>query len=75
MTMLLEHQPGVFDPGQCRDCARESDLLDHCWQVERQEQAFRETRQWARRAQRRASCALWSFGVGVLLAIVALLTG
>jgi hypothetical protein len=75
MTMLLEHQPGVFDPGQCRDCARKTDLLDHYWQVQRQEQAFKETRQLARRAQRRASCALWSAGVGVLLAIVALLTG
>ncbi len=27
--MLTEHhhQPGMFDPGHCRDCARETDLL------------------------------------------------
>jgi hypothetical protein len=31
--MLLEHahQPGRFDPGHRRDCARETDLLDHYW--------------------------------------------
>ena len=44
--MLVEHAhpPGRFDPGHCRDCARESDLLDHYWQVQRQEQAFKEAR-------------------------------
>jgi hypothetical protein len=44
--MLVEHahQPGRFDPGHCRDCARESDLLDHYWQVQREEQAFKEAR-------------------------------
>jgi hypothetical protein len=44
--MLVEHahQPGRFDPGHCRDCARETDLLDHYWQVQREEQAFKEAR-------------------------------
>jgi hypothetical protein len=44
--MLLEHahQPGRFDPGHCRDCARETDLLDHYWRVQREEQAFNEAR-------------------------------
>ena len=44
--MLLEHahQPGRFDPGHCRDCARETDLLDHYWRVQREEQAFKEAR-------------------------------
>jgi hypothetical protein len=37
--MLIEHQhpPGRFDPGHCRDCARESDLLDHYDRVQREE--------------------------------------
>ena len=75
--MLLEHAhpPGRFDPGHCRDCAREADLLDHYWQVQREEQAFKEAHRWARRAHRQASWALWCSGIGILLAVVALLTG
>jgi hypothetical protein len=75
--MLLEHahQPGRFDPGHCRDCARETDLLDHYWQVQREEQAFTEAHLWARRAHRHAIWALWSSGTGILLAVVALVTG
>jgi hypothetical protein len=44
--MLPEHahQPGRLDPGHCRDCARETGLLDHGWQVQREEQAFKEAR-------------------------------
>jgi hypothetical protein len=47
--MLVEHQhkPGVFDPGHCRDCAREADLLDHYWRVQREERAFTEAHRWA----------------------------
>jgi hypothetical protein len=76
--MLLEHHahpPGRFDPGHCRGCAREADLLDHYRQVQREEQAFREAHRWARRAHRQASWALWCSGIGILLAVVALLTG
>ena len=75
--MLLKHahQPGRFDPGHCRDCAREADLLDYYWQVQREEQAFKEARRWARRAHRHAGWALWCSGIGVLLAVVALLAG
>jgi hypothetical protein len=75
--MLVEHAhpPGRFDPGHCRDCARETDLLDHYWQVQRQEQAVREAHWWARRAHRQASWALWCSGIGIVLAVVALLTG
>ena len=42
--MLVEHAhpPGRFDPGHCRGCAREADLLDHYRQVQREEQAFKE---------------------------------
>jgi hypothetical protein len=69
------HQPGRFDPGHCRACARETDLLDHYGQVQREEQAFKEAHRWIRRAHRQASWALWSSGTGILLAVVALLTG
>jgi ferric-dicitrate binding protein FerR (iron transport regulator) len=69
------HQPGRFDPGHCRACARETDLLDHYGKVQREEQAFKEAHRWARRAHRQASWALWSSGTGILLAVVALLTG
>lgn len=75
--MLIEHQhkPGAFDPGHCRDCAHETDLLDHYWHVQRQEQAVREAHRWARQAHRSATCALWSAGIGLLLAAIGLLTG
>jgi hypothetical protein len=75
--MLTEHQhkPGEFDPGHCRDCARETDLLDHYHHVQHQEQAFREAYRWARQARCHATWALWSSGAGVLLAAIALLTG
>ena len=50
--MLVEHahQPGRFDAGHRFDCARESDLLDHYWKVQREEQAFKEAHRWARAA-------------------------
>jgi hypothetical protein len=76
MIMLTEyqHQPGVFDPGHCRDCGRESDLLDHFWQVQREEQAFKETRRWAWRAYRHTGRTLWCSGLGIVLAVLAALT-
>ena len=76
-TMLTEHQhkPGEFDPGHCQDCARETDLLDHYHHVQRQEQTVREAHRRARQARRLATWALWSSGVGVFLAAIALLTG
>jgi hypothetical protein len=49
MLVQQAHQPGRSDPGHCRDCARDSDLLDHYWQVQRQEQAFKKAHRWARR--------------------------
>ena len=67
--------PGRFDPGHCFDCARESDLLDHYWKVQREETAFKEAHRWARRAHRHASWALWCSGIGILVAVVAFLTG
>jgi uncharacterized protein YcbX len=58
--MLIEHrhQPGVFDPGHCRRCAHESDLLDHFWQVQRQEQALWEAHRWAGQAAATPASAL-----------------
>jgi hypothetical protein len=43
--------------------------------VQRQERAFKEAHRWARRARRDATWALWSAGIGILLAVVALVTG
>jgi hypothetical protein len=75
--MLTEHQhkPGVFDPGHCPGCARETDLLDHYWQVQRQEQALTQAHRWARQARCCATWALWSSGIGILLAAIALFMG
>ena len=75
--MLIQHQhkPGDFDPGHCRECAREGGLLDHYDRVQRKELAVRQAQGWARRAHRYAVCALWSSGVGILLAAIALATG
>jgi hypothetical protein len=75
--MLTEHQhpPAVFDPGHCRDCAREADLLDHYWRVQQEEDRLRATRRWARQARSYAIWALWLAGVGILLAAIALLNG
>jgi hypothetical protein len=75
MLVKHAHPPGRFDPGHCRSCAHQADLLDHYWQVQRQEQAVREAHWWARRAHRHASWALWCSGIGIVLAIVAVLTG
>jgi hypothetical protein len=77
MSMLTkhQHQPGVFDPGHCRDCAHDSDLLDHYHHVQRQEQTLKQAHRWARQARRHAAWALWGSGVGILLAAIALLTG
>jgi hypothetical protein len=74
--MLIEHQrkPGVFDPGHCRDCAHQAGLLDHYHHVQRQEQALQRAQGWARQAHRHAAWALWSAGIGILLAAIALFT-
>jgi uncharacterized membrane protein len=43
--------------------------------VQREELAFKEAHGWARRVHRWASWALWSSGVGMLLAVIAVVTG
>jgi len=75
--MLLKHahKPGAFDPGHGQDCARETELLDHYWHVQQQEQALTEAHRWARQARHDAICALGSSGIGILLATIALLAG
>jgi hypothetical protein len=77
MTMLIDHlhKPGVFDPGHCRSCAHEADLLDHYHRVQHEEQTVRHAHRWARRARHNATWALWCSGIGILLAAIALLTG
>jgi hypothetical protein len=65
----------VFDPSHCRDCAHDSDLLDHYHHVQRQEQTLKQTHRWAHQARHHAAWALWGSGVGILLAAIALLTG
>ena len=74
MPLEHAHKPGRFDLGHCRDCARETDLLDHYWHVQREEQAFKEAHRWARHAHRFAIRALWLSGSSILLAVIALLT-
>jgi hypothetical protein len=72
MVIQHQHRPGSFDPGHCRGCAHQADLLDHYWQVQREEQAFKEAHRRARRADRYASWALWASGVGMVLVVIAL---
>jgi hypothetical protein len=74
MPLEHAHKPGRFDPGHCRDCARQTDLLDHYWHVQRQEQALESTKRWARHAHRFATWALWLSAGSILLAVTALLT-
>jgi hypothetical protein len=74
MVIQHRHRPGSFDPGHCRGCAHEADLLDHYWQVQREEEAFKGAQRWALRAYRWAVWALWSSGIGMLVAVIALIT-
>jgi hypothetical protein len=68
------HQPGVFDAGHCRACARQTGLLDHYDRVQAEEARLRRAVAYARAAHRYALWALGSSGVGVVLAALALLT-
>jgi hypothetical protein len=67
------HPPGVFDAGHCRTCARQAGL-DHYDRVQDEEARLRRAGAYARAAHRYALWALGSSGVGVLLAVLALLT-
>jgi hypothetical protein len=75
MLVRHQHEPGVFDAGHCRACARRAGLLDHYQRVQQEEATLREAHRWALEARRRTSVALWSSGAAILLAIVALLAG
>jgi hypothetical protein len=74
MLVQHQHEPGVFDAGHCRACARQAGLLDHYHRVQQEEATLRETHRWAVEARRHASVALWSSGAAILLAAIALLT-
>ena len=75
--MLIEHnhRPSVFDAGHYRPCAHQAGLLDHYHRVQRDETRLRQAKASADGARRYGIGALGSSGVGLLLALVALLTG
>ena len=75
--MLIEHNhmPSVFDPGHCRPCAHQADLGNHYHRVQREETRLRQAIASADGARRYGIWALVSSGVGLLLALLALLTG
>jgi hypothetical protein len=70
-----DHAVGWFDAGHCHACARQAGLLDHYDRVQREEARLRQAGEWARTARRWAGWALLVGAVGVVLAVVALLTG
>jgi len=74
MRIEHQHRMGVFDPGHCRNCAQQADLLDHYHRVQREEDSQRATRRMASQAHHTASLALWLSGIGLLLAAIALFT-
>jgi hypothetical protein len=75
--MLIEHnhRSSVFDPGHCRPCAHQAGLLDHYHRVQWEETRLRQAMASANGARRYGIWALGSSGVGLLLALLALLTG
>ena len=75
--MLIEHnhRPSVFDPGHCRPCAHQAGLLDHYHRVQLEETNLRLAMASANGALRYGIWALVSSGVGLLLALLALMTG
>jgi hypothetical protein len=75
MLIEHEHKPSVFDPGHCRPCAHQAGLLDHYHRVQREETNLRQAIASAIGARRYGIWALGSSGVGLLLALLALLTG
>ena len=75
MLIGHDHAVGWFDAGHCRTCAHEVGLMDHYDRVQREEARLRQAREWAWTARRSAGWALLVGAVGVVLAVVALLTG
>jgi hypothetical protein len=75
--MLIEHDhpPSLFDPGHCRPCARQAGLVDHYDRVQRGAARLGQTWASAAAARRYAIWALGSSGIGILLALLAWLTG
>ena len=73
MLIGHHHALGLFDAGHCRACARQAGLLDHYDRVQWEEAQLRRAGEWARAARRHAQWALGSSGIGVLLAVLALL--
>lgn len=75
MIIQHDHRPGEFDAGHCRACAREAGLLDHYHRVQREERTLQAAQRSAWQARAVAIWSLCSSGLGILLAVVALLAG
>jgi hypothetical protein len=70
-----DHAVGWFDAGHCQACAVEAGLLDHYDRVQWEEARLRQALRWASVARRWAVWALAVGAVGVVLAVVDLLSG
>jgi hypothetical protein len=70
-----DHAVGRFDAGHCQACAVEASPLDHYDRVQREEARLRQALRLAAAARRWAGWALLAGSVGVVLSVVALLTG
>jgi hypothetical protein len=75
--MLIEHQhkPGVFDPGHCRDCARQTDMLDTTGTSSVTSSTSGTPTASPGRPDATPPGPCGRAGVGILLAAIALLTG
>ena len=75
MPIGHDHAVGRFDADHCQACAVEASLLDHYDRVQREEARLRQALRLAAAARRWAGWALLAGSVGVVLSVVALLTG
>ena len=75
MPIGHDHAIGRFDAGHCQACAVDAGLLDHYARVQREEARLRQAWQRALTARRWAGWALVVGAAGIVLAVVALLTG
>jgi hypothetical protein len=75
MPIAHGHAAGRFDAGHCQACAVGAGLLDHYDRVQREEARLGQAARWAWTARRWAVWALAVGAVGVVLAVVDLLSG
>jgi hypothetical protein len=74
--MLIDHNhmPSAFGPGHRRTCANQAGLLDHYRRMQQHEIRLQLATASANGTRRYGIWALVSSGVGLLLALLALLT-